>query len=115
MPAPISSQKTIGVASAPTTRLGWRMNRTSSRRARDIAGSSSPGALPVTRASGPCMRSEHGLGARVTKLSLVLLTCISGNRIGFELDIDRIMIARRPGEPVGEHFYFLDLIFHLFG
>src|SRR5258706_4865453 len=38
MPAPISSQNTIGVASAPMMRLRWRRKRTSSRRARETAG-----------------------------------------------------------------------------
>ena len=38
IPAPMSSQNTIGVASAPITRFGWRTNRTSSRWAKEIAG-----------------------------------------------------------------------------
>src|SRR6266513_1538492 len=115
MPAPISSQKTIGVASAPTTRLGWRMNRTSSRRASESAGRSKPGDRNVAWASSP-RREElfsRGLEAHATFSSAACIGRRHG--MGFEPNVNWIMIARRPGEPVGEHFYFLDLIFHLFG
>src|SRR5437763_967642 len=67
------------------------MNRTSSRRQSDIAGSRRPGArLSVTRVSKPCPESSHGLETRVT---LVSLTCICRHRIAFDLDENRIMIA----------------------
>jgi hypothetical protein len=43
MPAPITSQKKIGVASAPITRLRCRTKRTTSRRHSDKAGRSREG------------------------------------------------------------------------